>query len=394
MIERNLYLNKVIKYIDTEFVKVITGVRRSGKSYLLLMLKKRLEEDHKQVLYLNFEHPEAFSLQNADKLYNYIKEKVNSREKVYFIFDEIGEVEGWQKLINGLRVAFDSDIYISGSNANLLSGELATYLSGRYVEITMFPLSFSEYVNFSNREEKEDVLLKSYLENGGFPSVALTPDNEMKKDVLRGIYNSIILKDVSLRGNITNVDVLLKLALYLLDNIGNTISSSKIADFLKGQQLNVKADTINKYLLLLENAYIFYKVNRYDIRGKERLKTLGKYYVVDLGLKNVMLGRNNTNLGYAIENVVYLKLIQSGYQVFVGKYDNQEIDFVCFKDGITKYVQVMLSMPLNSQRESDNLLNIRDNYERIIVTYDYKDVGMVDGIPVIHLKDFLLTENI
>lgn len=389
MIERKTYLNKVLSYVDTEFVKVITGVRRSGKSFLLLMLRNHLEQENKQVFYLNFEHPDNFPLNNADALYTFIKERVKTNKKIYFIFDEIGEVTGWQKLINGLRVAYDCDIYLSGSNANLLSGELATYLSGRYVQITVFPLSFSEFLNFSDKRIEEDILLRNFLLYGGFPSVALSRDEEMKKDVLKGIYNSILLKDVSLRGNITNIDVLLKLSLYLLDNIGNSISSTKIADYFKAQNQKIKPETINKYLLLLENAFIFYKVNRYDLRGKERLKTLGKYYVVDLGLKNAMLSRSNTNLGYAVENVVFLKLVQSGYQVFVGKYDSQEIDFVCFKEDDIKYVQVILSMPENSRRESDNLLNIRDNYDRLIITYDYKDVGIVDGIPIVHLKDFL-----
>lgn len=392
MIHRDIYFQKIIKYLDTEFIKVITGVRRSGKSYLLLMLKKYLEENDKQVLYLNFEHPDTFSLYDLESLYKHIKENVDKSKKIYFIFDEIGEVSEWQKLVNGLRVAYDADIYITSSNATLLSGELATYLSGRYVEITLYPLSFKEYIKFNENKEKVDNLLKSYLEFGGFPSVALIADPQMKKDILKGIYNSIILKDVSLRGNVENIDVLLKLALYLLDNIGNTISSSKIADYFKTQNQNVKADTINKYLLLLENAFIFYKVNRYDLRGKERLKTLGKYYVVDLGLKNVVLGRANTNLGYMVENIVYLKLLQSGHQVFVGKYDNTEIDFVCFKDGKTKYIQVALSMPENSKRETDNLLKIRDNYERLIVTYDYKDVGVIEGIEIVHLKDFLLRD--
>lgn len=392
MIHRDIYFQKIIKYLDTEFIKVITGVRRSGKSYLLLMLKKYLEENDKQVLYLNFEHPDTFSLYDLESLYKHIKENVDKSKKIYFIFDEIGEVSEWQKLVNGLRVAYDADIYITSSNATLLSGELATYLSGRYVEITLYPLSFKEYIKFNENKEKVDNLLKSYLEFGGFPSVALIADPQMKKDILKGIYNSIILKDVSLRGNVENIDVLLKLALYLLDNIGNTISSSKIADYFKTQNQNVKADTINKYLLLLENAFIFYKVSRYDLRGKERLKTLGKYYVVDLGLKNVVLGRANTNLGYMVENIVYLKLLQSGHQVFVGKYDNTEIDFVCFKDGKTKYIQVALSMPENSKRETDNLLKIRDNYERLIVTYDYKDVGVIEGIEIVHLKDFLLRD--
>jgi predicted AAA+ superfamily ATPase len=374
--------------MDTEFVKLITGVRRSGKSFLLKMLEEHLHKQNRKTIYLNFEHPDTFSIQTADKLYEFIKTQVITDERVYFLFDEIGEVDNWQKLINGLRIAFNCDIYITGSNANMLSGELATYLSGRYIEIKVYPLSLVELKEFTE-EVSIDQYLQEYIKYGGFPSVVLTKDDQMKSDILKGIYSSILLKDVSIRGNITQIDVLMKLSLYLLDNIGKSVSSSKISNYFKSMNQVVKPETINKYLRLLENAFIFYKATRYDIRGKEHLKTLGKYYVVDLGLKNIMLGRMNSNLGSMIENIVYLKLINDGWHVFVGKYDDLEIDFVCFKDTYTKYVQVTLSMPLNSTRETDNLLHIKDNYERIIVTYDYKDVGVIDGIKIVHLTTFL-----
>ena len=386
-IRRN-YLDKLIKYIDTEFVKLITGVRRSGKSFLLKMLEEHLIKQNKKTIYLNFEHPDTFGIQTADRLYEFIKTQVEVDERVYFLFDEIAEVDNWQKLINGLRIAFNCDIYLTGSNANMLSGELATYLSGRYVEIKVYPLSLEELKEFTE-EDSIDQYLQEYIKYGGFPSVVLTKDEQMKSDILKGIYSSILLKDVSIRGNITQIDVLMKLSLYLLDNIGKSVSSSKISNYFKSMNQVVKPETINKYLQLLENAFIFYKATRYDIRGKEHLKTLGKYYVVDLGLKNIMLGRMNSNLGSMIENIVYLKLIQEGWNVFVGKYDDLEIDFVCFKDNYTKYVQVTLSMPVNSTRETDNLLLVKDNYERVIVTYDYKDVGVIDGIKIVHLTSFL-----
>lgn len=385
---RHYYLEKLIKYMDTEFVKLIMGVRRSGKSFLLKMLEDHLHKRNKKTIYLNFEHPDTFGIQTVDKLYEFIKTQVEVDERVYFLFDEIAEVNNWQKLINGLRVAFNCDIYLIGSNANMLSGELATYLSGRYVEIKVYPLSLLELKEFTE-EESIDQYLQEYINYGGFPSVVLTEDEQMKRDILKGIYNSILLKDVSIRGNITQIDVLMKLSLYLLDNIGSSVSSSKISNYFKTMNQVIKPETINKYLLLLENAFIFYKATRYDIRGKEHLKTLGKYYVVDLGLKNIMLGRMNSNLGSMIENIVYLKLISEGWHVFVGKYDNLEMDFVCFKDTHTKYVQVTLSMPINSTRETDNLLLVKDNYERIIVTYDYKDVGVIDGIKIVHLTTFL-----
>lgn len=389
------YLNELIKYLDTEFIKVITGVRRSGKSFLLKMLAEHLEKQKKPVLYLNFEHPDTFKYHRADELYRYIQTYVENHsqtsERLYFLFDEIGEVEGWQRLINGLRVAFNCDIYLTGSNAKLLSGELATHLAGRYVEIKIHPLSLKEMQTFKG-EENVDLLLEEYLQYGGFPSVVLTKDPTMKKEILSGIYDSIVLRDVALRGGITQIDILFKIVTFLLDNIGHPISSPKLSAYFKSQHQNIKPDTINRYLQLLEDAFIFYKAPRYDIRGKEYLKTLGKYYVVDLGLKNMALGRKNTNLGAMVENVVYLELIRRGYRVFVGKYDDREIDFVAFKEEETLYVQVMLSFPKHSKRESENLLLIKDHYQRLIITYDYKDVGVIAGIPVIHLTQFLMGE--
>lgn len=393
MLQRHSYLTKLIQYKDTEFVKVISGVRRSGKSFLLKMFQEYLNTvvTDETIMFLNFEHPDTFGLLSYDALYRYIKEKIDPNKKAYFLFDEIQEVNNWQKLVNGLRVAYNCDIYITGSNANLLSGEMATYLTGRYVEIQIFPLTFEELLGYKNVTDLKgkQVMFDSYLKFGGFPSVALLDHDELKKDVLKGIYNSIILKDVSLRANISNIDLLLKISLYLMDNIGNAVSSNKIANYLTSSGTKTKGETVEKYLSLLEDSFTFYKAVRYDIRGKERLKTLGKYYVVDTGIRNSVLGRLNTDMGSQIENIVFLKLMQSGYEVFVGKYDDVEIDFVCFKNEVVKYVQVTYEMPKDSDREIRNLLLVRDNYERIIVTMNYFDVGNVNGIQIIHLYDFL-----
>lgn len=393
MLPRDYYLNKLIQYKDTEFIKVITGVRRSGKSVLLKLFQSHLVDEGfaDSVFFINFEHPDTFKLHNTEVLFDYIKENVTKDKKIYFLFDEIQEVTGWPKLINGLRVAYDCDIYITGSTANLLSGELATYLTGRYVEIPIYPLSFSEFLIFTNTRDlkEEQSALNEYLKFGGFPSVVLLREPLLKTDVLKGIYNSILLKDVSIHGNISNIDLLLKISIYLMDNIGNPISSNRIANYLSSAGTKTKADTIDKYLLLLENAFIFYKAVRYDVRGKERLKTLGKYYVVDTGLRNNVLGRINTDLGSQIENLVFMKLQQSGYEVFVGKYDAYEIDFVCFKNEVVKYVQVVYELPKQSDRETKNLLLIRDNYEKLIVSMNYFDVGFIDGIEIVHLFDFL-----
>lgn len=396
MIPRDYYLNKLIAYKNTEFIKVITGVRRSGKSFILLLFQEHLRKQglENQIFYLNFEHPDTMHLLDAESLYQYIKEQVQSESKIYFLFDEVQEVKGWQKLINGLRVAYDCDIYITGSNANLLSGELATYLSGRYVEIPVLPLSYTEILSAKSAEglAEKQLIFDKYLKFGGFPSVALLEDDELKKDALKGIYNSIILKDVSMRGDVANIEILMKIALYLMDNIGNSVSSSKIANYLTSNGSKTFPATVDKYLKLLEDAFVFYKAVRYDIRGKERLKTLGKYYAVDTGLRNSVLGRLDTDMGSQIENIVYLKLKQSGYEVFVGKYDVYEIDFVCFKNNRTLYVQVAYELPKNDDRETRNLLMIRDNYDRMVVTMNYFDVGKIDGIDIVHLYDFLEQE--
>ena len=393
MLKRDIYLKKLINYKDTEFIKVITGVRRSGKSTLLTLFKEYIINDGSDnILFLNFEHPDTFDIQDYKSLYEYIKQNINEEEKVYFLFDEIQEVKEWQKLINGLRVAYDCDIYITGSNASLLSGELSTYLTGRYVEIEVYPFTLSEIVEYKEIESERDIQIafNDYLIYGGFPSIINLEDDLLKKEVLKGIYNSVILKDVSLRSNIEDIDMLLRISLYLMDNIGNPISVNNVANYIRSQGYTTSHERVDSYLKLLEDAFVFYKAQRYDIRGKERLKTLGKYYVVDLGLRNTMLQRTTTNRGSQLENVVYLKLINEGYDVFVGKYDKYEIDFVCFKGEEVKYVQVAYEIPKDNDRESRNLLMIKENYEKIIITMNYLDVGIIDGVKVVHVIDFLL----
>lgn len=286
-IDRPLYLKRIEPMINTEFIKIITGVRRSGKSYLLLMIKDKLLSmgvDEDQIIYINFENPEFFDLLSYKDLYKYLKDKVVANKKVYFLFDEIQEVSEWQKLINGLRIAFDSDIYVTGSNASLLSGEMATYLTGRYVEIKMLPLTFKEFLHFKKLENTDPARhLSEYLEYGGFPSVVLQTNSQLKRDVLSGIYNSILLRVVAGRATIKNTEVLERIALYLLSNTGQLISINKIANTLRSSGLKVSNNTIENYLELLHNAFLFYKVPRFDIREKEYLRGQGKYYVVDLG---------------------------------------------------------------------------------------------------------------
>lgn len=390
---RPLYLKRIEPMIDTEFIKVITGVRRSGKSYLLLMIRDQLLKrgiSEKQIIYLNFENPEYFDLLDYRKLYEYLKKKVDKSKKTYFFFDEIQEVHEWQKLINGLRVAFDSDIYITGSNASLLSGELASYLTGRYVKIPVLPLTFREYLKFKNYEQDDPARhFNDYLEYGGFPSVVLQDNNQLKRDVLSGIYNSILLRDVAGRATIKNTEVLERVGLFLLGNAGQLISINKIANTLRSSGFKISNNTIEAYLNLLQDAFLFYKVPRYDIRGKELLKGQGKFYAVDLGFVRSQLRRERINRGSKIENLVYLELLSRDYEVFVGKYDTKEIDFVAKNDSDTLYIQVTNQIPQNNTRETDNFLHLPTGYRKIIITNNWDDVGVIDGIEVVHITDFL-----
>lgn len=390
---RPLYLKRIEPMIDTEFIKVITGVRRSGKSYLLLMIRDQLLKrgiSEKQIIYLNFENPEYFDLLDYRKLYEYLKKKVDKSKKTYFFFDEIQEVHEWQKLINGLRVAFDSDIYITGSNASLLSGELASYLTGRYVQIPVLPLTFREYLKFKNYEQDDPARhFNDYLEYGGFPSVVLQDNNQLKRDVLSGIYNSILLRDVAGRATIKNTEVLERVGLFLLGNAGQLISINKIANTLRSSGFKISNNTIEAYLNLLQDAFLFYKVPRYDIRGKELLKGQGKFYAVDLGFVRSQLRKERINRGSKIENLVYLELLSRDYEVFVGKYDTKEIDFVAKNDSDTLYIQVTNQIPQNNTRETDNFLHLPTGYRKIIITNNWDDVGVIDGIEVVHITDFL-----
>ena len=396
MIIREDYLKKIEVAVNTEFIKVITGVRRSGKSYLLLMvrdllLERGVKED--QIIYMNFENPDYRQFLNFDSLYTYIQEQASKTEKMYFLFDEIQEVTEWQKLINGLRIAYDSDIYITGSNASLLSGELATYLTGRYIEIPVYPLSLQEYMIFKDyKQQTVSRHLSNYLTYGGFPSVVLTRDENLQMDVLSGIFNSVLLKDVVKRASIKEPELLERIANFLLDNVGQEISVNKIANSLRSSGRKVSNSTIDSYLSLLEDAFIFYKVRRYDIRGKEYLNGQAKYYTVDLGFILSQLHKTTSNRGSKIENLVYIELRRRGYQVFVGRYNGKEVDFVATKGDETIYIQVTERIPEENSREQDNLLHLPVGHQKMIITNSWNDVGQIEGIPVVHLEDFLMGE--
>lgn len=398
MLKRERYLNWLIKAKDTDFVKVITGVRRSGKSVILRQYHLFLEEvnvNKDNILYYNFEEPKNYHLNNYLSLYEDIKVRLSMIEgKVYFLFDEIQEVDEWQKLVNGLRVEFDCDITITGSNANLLSGELATYLAGRYIKMNVYPLSFKEVVtykldNTKENNDKLDKLFDEYLEYGGFPSLLTINDHHLKNDILSGNYNSILIRDVATRGQIRDIRTLNKLVEYLMDVIGSAVSINSIVNTFKSERLSVSNPTINNYVDLLMQSYIFYEANQYDIRGKKRLKTNSKYYVVDTGLRNNILKRVN-NLGSQLENIIYIELKRRGYDVYVGDINGSEVDFVAFKQDQIEYIQVTYHIPKDDDREHRNLKHIKDNYKKTIITLNRMDVGSIEGIEVVHAIDWLM----
>ena len=395
MFERPEYLNQLIKFKDTDFIKVITGVRRSGKSVLLMLfqehlIKEGVPDDH--IIYMNFESFEYQTITTEEKF----REKLNEllpkdTKKIYLLFDEIQVVEGWQRVINGIRVSFDSDIVITGSNANMLSGELATLLSGRYIEIPIYPFSFQEFLNVKGIElnsRKVDIAYDEYEKYGGFPSVTIAEES-IKDTILSGIFDTIVLNDVALRSGIKDPTALKSIISFLADNVGQLVNTSKIVNTLKNEGIGTTNHTVNRYLDLLESGYLFYRTKQYDIRGREYLRTNGKYFIVDTGLRRNTVGRKDGNYSNRLENIVYIELLRRGYTVDVGKLDTKEIDFVARRLDETLYVQVTYELPNNSH-ETDNLLHIKDNYKKIVVTGKYHDIEQIDGIPIVYIADWLL----
>ena len=400
MIIRDHYLNKMIAAKDIEFIKVITGVRRSGKSTLLLMFKDYLLKSgikEENILYINFESAKYDDIKNYKDLYAYVKDRI-TKQKLYLLLDEVQNVEKWEKAINSFKVDFDIDIYITGSNAYLLSSELSTLLSGRYIEIKMYSLSFKEYLEF-NHYDKENIEDKfnEYLKYGGLPAIALIKDNsELVLSYLNDIYNTIVKKDIIDRNNIKNTALLENLIKYLANNIGSSISSTKISDYLNSNKIVEKTNhqTIDNYLNMLEKSFIMYKVDRTDIRNKSLLKTLGKYYIADTGIRNTILGFRNIDEGHLLENVVYLELLRRGYKVNIGKTNEYEVDFVAENPNDIKYYQVTKSITSDEvrTRELRSLENIEDNYEKIILTMDKTINNDYNGIKIKNIIDWLLEE--
>ena len=397
MIERPTYLKKLFDFKDKDLIKVVTGIRRCGKSTLFdLYIKKLLEEgvSPKQIIHINLEDPVFHDLDDYLKLYNYVMKEIKKDIKYYVFLDEVQNVKEFQKACDGLYIHKNIDLYITGSNANLLSGELATLLSGRYIEIQMLPLSFKEYC--SNFKEKNyDRLYLDYVNKSSFP-YALELDDESKiDDYLENIYNTIILKDVMARKKISDITILQSVTKFMLSNIGNLLSIKKISDTLTSSGRNISVHTVESYLEALTESFIFYKVSRFDIKGKQFLQSGDKYYVTDVTLRYALLGRKNLDMGHILENIVFLELKRRGYKIYVGKSKDKEIDFVVENKEGFRYYQVDYTVrdPETLNRELGALQKIHDHYPKYILTMDLDPEADYDGIRKMNVIDWLLDDK-
>ena len=427
---RDIYLNRLIAFQDTEPVKVITGIRRCGKSSLLKLMQRHLLETGivpQQIVSMNFESMEYRDM-DVQAFYNHVKETIQPNKRMYLFFDELQRLDRWEDAINSFRVDFDCDIYITGSNAYLLSSEYSTYLSGRYVEVKMLPLSFKEFMSFHGYEIRNrkvpggemkkraydaegepaewEELFEAFMHYGGMPGIAdvgLIQDRAFT--LLDGIYSTVVVRDILERERrrgqrqITDPVLLRKIILFLADNIGNNTSLTSISNILvsekmledRAKQGKPATQTIAAYVNALKEAYLFYEIKRFDIKGKEELKTLGKYYIVDIGLRNDLLGYRDVDAGHMIENVVYFELLRRGYDVAVGKIGTREIDFIATNDHEKIYFQVTddMTSELTRERELAPLKMVRDNYRKVILAMNTNSTASVEGIEIIKLIDFL-----
>lgn len=396
MIQRKEYLKKLIAFRDKQLIKVVTGVRRCGKSTLLKMYQEWLREqgvEASRIISINFEDIDYEELTDYRKLYDYLKEHMNSERMTYIFLDEIQNVADFPKVVDSLYIKNNVDIYMTGSNAYMLSSEIATLISGRYVQIEMLPFSFKEYMESTGSMNDRGVKYTEYLENSSFPqTLELKGQPDEIRDYLEGLYNTIVVKDIVNRKKITDTMMLKSLLRFVFDNIGNPLSSKKIADTMTSAGRKIDVKTVEKYLEALTESYILYQAKRYNIKGKQYLKTLEKYYVVDVGLRFMLLGSKQMDAGHILENVVYLELLRRGYDVYVGKINEFEVDFVAQNSRGTAYFQVALTVrdEKTLQRELRPLQSIRDHYPKMILTLDEDPETQYDGIRRVNARDWLL----
>lgn len=396
MIERKKYMSLLEKWRDKKVIKVVTGVRRCGKSSLLRMFREKLSDngvEERQILEFNFEDLSNEPFLDYHVLYSHIRKNMCGDRMNYIFFDEIQMVENFQKVVDSLFLLDNVDLYVTGSNAYLLSGEIATLLTGRYVEIKLFPFSFAEYIEALPEGMPHDTAYRHFSEKGGFPyTVQIANDDEMLREYLTGLYNTIVLKDVVARRKITDVMMLESIVRFLADNIGNLSVIKRISDAMTSQGRKVSVHTVENYISALSDSYIFYPVYRYDAKGKQLLKTGQKYYLVDTGLRNIINGTKGGDLGHILENIVFLELARRGGEIYVGKVDNAEIDFIVIKGEAREYYQISLSVRDENtmQRELAPLQAIQDYYPKYLLTLDNDPVVLHNGIKQMYVIDWLL----
>ena len=400
MIDRPLYVDKIMAYVDTPFVKILTGVRRCGKSTILKMIMERLKTERNipenRIISCRFDSMEYEDM-TAKQIYTLLKEKLSPVGKTYLFLDEVQEIKGWEKIVNSLASDFVVDLYITGSNSRMMSSEIATYLTGRYVSFRIFTLSFGEYPMFKSKfanvgEPKTE--LANYVRLGGFPATHLQAYSQDEiYTIVRDIYNSTIFSDIVKRNQVRKIDQLERVVKYTFSNVGNTFSAKSIADYLKSERRSLDNETVYSYLDKLEKAYLLHRCSRYDLQGKEILKTQEKFYLADVALRYSVLGYNADSVASSLENIVYLELCRRGYTVYVGKTSDGEIDFVAVRQNEKIYVQV--TQEINSEktekREYNRLLEIPDNYPKFVLTTDEFAGGNYEGIKTMHIADFLLS---
>ena len=398
MIVRPHYLNELKKYRDVPLVEILAGIRRCGKSTILDMLREDLMANGvrpEQIIERRYTSLDLGDLPAAKDMYQDIKADLNAAGRNYLLLDEVQEIEGWEKAINSLLELGNTDIYVTGSNSKLMSSEISTYLTGRYVMIPVFPLSFEEYLTFkakSGLSQKE--LLNEYIRYGGFPIVALGMyDERTAYQIVEGIYHSVISNDIARRHSITNQELLNRVVRFIIENVGKNFSANSIVKFLKSEGRSLTVETIYNYLEWLEKAFVIYRCQRYDLQGKAVLKTQEKFYLADPALKYCMMGFNPKSIASMLENIVYFELRHRGYDVYVGKNETKEIDFVAVRRDERVYVQVCRELPDTSNREIGNLLEIKDHYPKYVVTMDDLAGGNIDGVRIVHLVDFLLSSQ-
>lgn len=400
MIDRPLYMDKIMAYTDTPFVKILTGVRRCGKSTILKMIMERLKAERyipdERIISCRYDSMEYVDL-TAKDMYDQLKSRLSAEGKTYLFLDEVQEIEGWERVVNSLASDFDVDLYVTGSNSRMMSSEIATYLTGRYISFRIFTLSFGEYLMFKRQyapvgDTKTE--LANYVRLGGFPATHLQAySQEEVYTIVRDIYNSTIFSDIVRRSQIRKIDQLERIVKYTFNSVGNTFSAKSIADYLKSEHRSLDNETVYNYLEKLEKAYLLHRCIRYDLQGRELLKTQEKFYLADVALRYSVLGYDADSVAASLENIVYLELCRRGYTVNVGKTDGGEIDFVAERQNERLYVQVTqeIRSEKTAKREYERLLEIRDNYPKYVLTTDAFAGGNYQGIRTMHIADFLLS---